>query len=225
MNSQRIRGFASTRRAAIFIATIAVAACTASITSSVRAALTLNVSGVTGSGFTSWVLSGSSTAIQSGTIRTSLGSANFLIDDTFEPDFTGNFLLPSSIQDTLFPIIGPSSGPPSVTVGSDTVILNHIFLDEDGAERDDIGIRTVTSLQYAAGESSSWSGTFTLELDIDKFIPGTYRLNSTQANGGGFLFAGVNDVILNFAVVPEPSSLSLALLSLIGLRQRIRYRY
>ncbi|MCB1761436.1 MAG: PEP-CTERM sorting domain-containing protein [Gammaproteobacteria bacterium] len=191
-------------------------------TANTHASLILNVEGISGAGITTWALSGTSTVNESGTIRTSAGSAGFSVDDTFEPDVTGNFILNSSIQNQLFSI----TGTPTVTVGADTETITHIFLDEDGSSRDDFGIRTGNPLVYTTGESSSWSGTFTVALDIDNFIEGSYRLNTAQANGGGFLFASVNDVILNFravqAQIPEPSMFMLVGLGLAGLGYRRR---
>jgi hypothetical protein len=169
------------------------------------AALVLDVDGIGGNGMTTWRFSGSSNANSGGTIRTSVGSANFSVADTFEPDFTGNFLSNNLIQNQLFLL----SGSPTVTVGSDTQTITHIFLDEDGSSRDDFGIRTDVALPYAAGEASIWTGKFTVALDIDNFNPGSYRLNSAQSNGGGFLFAGVDDVILNFSIGPDPIEIAL----------------
>ena len=65
----------------------------------------------------------------------------------------------------------------------------------------------------AKGADSSWSGRFTLDLDIRNFRLGTYRFNVFNRN-----FA--RDLTINFketASVPEPSSLALPGLAPTGL--------
>lgn len=182
-----------------------------------NASLILNVEGVSGAGSTSWSLSGSSTVNRDGTIRTNSGS-NFSIDDTFEPDLTGDFISSSTTisDNSLFSIAGFAT----ITIGSDTQTITDIFLDPDGSSRDDFGIRVDFPLDYLTGETSSWTGTFTVGLDISEFNLGSYRLNTTQANGGGFLFALPDDVVLNFSEVtsvPEPSIIALLSLGLAGI--------
>ena len=180
------------------------------------AALTIDISGVPGSGRSQWVFSGTSTVNQAGTIRTA--STAFDLADDFEPDLTGNFIFNTGIQDQLFLL----TGGVSISVGSDTQNITRIYLDDDGDTRDDIGIRTSTSFTYAPGENSSWTGSGTLLMDIATFNTGTFRLNTNQTNGGGFLFAQPNDVIMNFRRIPEPSAIVLlgCMLPLLGRRRR-----
>ncbi|ARU55740.1 MAG: PEP-CTERM sorting domain-containing protein [Pseudomonadales bacterium] len=196
-----------------FLGAILLLACTYA-----NAALILNVEGISGSGSTTWSLSGSSTVNQSGTIRTNVGSNNFSVDDTFEPDVAGDFISSTTtiLDNSLFSI----SGLATITIGSDTQTITDIFLDPDGASRDDFGIRVDSALSYLAGEASSWAGDFVVGLDISEFNLGTYRLNTTQSNGGGFLFALADDVVLNFneaTSVPEPSVIALLSLGLAGI--------
>lgn len=186
------------------VACVAVLVATAG---QVHASLIVNVVGLSGSGQTTWTLSGSSTVNQSGTIRTSSGSSNFSLDDTFEPDspFSGNWLL-GALHNTNVAV----TGTPTIEIGAESQTITHIFLDQDPT-RDDFGIRTASLLSYSPGETTSWSGAFTTNLDIDNFQIGTFKLVGSQTNGGGFLFAQPGDVELTFSqtsAVPEPSSLA-----------------
>ena len=182
-----------------------------------NAALIVNVEGVRGSGKTTWTLSGSSTARRSSTIRTGTGSNNFGLGDTTQVANNGQFLSADTKvgKNSLFAVKGSAE----ITVGSQTRTITHIFLEPDGgATGDDFGIRVNSLLRYARGASSSWSGRFTLDLDISNFKPGTYR--SAQFSAFGFARSGAGSATLNFketASVPEPSSLALLGLALTGL--------
>lgn len=191
-----------------------------------QAALVIDVSGAPGSGVTTWVFSGTSTSILGGTIRTGVGTNNFDVGDSFEPDVTGNFISNGARQNVLLEVLGSAS----ITVGGVTRTITHVFLDDDGAARDDIGIRTLTALDFAAGQASSWTGSFTVAIDINEFTVGTYRLNTTQSNGGGFVFAGIDDSILNFSTstdIPEPGTKWMCALgfAMVGCWVRARGRY
>ena len=181
-----------------------------------NAALIVNVEGVRGSGKTTWTLSGSSTASRSGTIRTSAGGNNFSGGDTTQVANKGQFLSTNTTvgRNSLFAVTGSAQ----ITVGSQTRTITHIYLDPDrGITGDDFGIRVNSLLRYARGAGSSWSGRFTLDLDISNFNPGTYR----SAQFSEFYFDRHYSVAtLNFketASVPEPSSLALLGLALAGL--------
>ena len=177
-----------------------------------NAALIVNVEGVRGSGKTTWTLSGSGTSRFTGRIRTGTGSNNFHPGDTLEARNKGQFLATDTTvgENSLFAVTGSAQ----VTVGSQTRTITHIFLDPDqGATGDDFGIRVNSLLRYRSKASSSWSGRFTLDLDISNFKLGSYGTSGTDFSG--------TKVSLNFketaAGVPQPSSLALLGLALMGL--------
>ena len=179
-----------------------------------NAALIVNVEGVRGSGKTTWTLSGSSTSNDSGNVSTGRTSYNwqdslrtvqrFLSDET------------TISRNSLFAVMGSAQ----FTYGPRTGTISHIFLGPNNSRAGDaFGIRTSSTTAYASRQNIRWSGSFTLDLDISNFKPGTYR----SASGYTANFAQPGDVTLTFtetvktASVPEPSSLALLGLALTGL--------
>ncbi|MGK7883195.1 MAG: PEP-CTERM sorting domain-containing protein [Crocosphaera sp.] len=176
-----------------------------------NAAILVDVTGVAGSGTTTWTLSGSTTAQSGGTFRTnSLNGSNG--GDTVEignPN-SGNFIADAGISDTVFSLL---SGSATITAGSNSESLTGIFLDDDGTSADDLGFRVLSSLSYSSGDTISFSGTFTLGVDLNQLIQDNYDIQV----GTRFVDGTGTDFVLNISEqVPEPTSL-VALLGLGGL--------
>ena len=181
-----------------------------------NATLIINVEGVRGSGKTTWTLSGSSSSevnTITRTIRTSSGSNNFNYVDSGQVLNGGQFLSATGSvgENSLFAVTGSAQ----ITVGSETRTITHIFLDPDqGDTGDDYGIRVNTPLSYLGGVNSTWSGSFTLDLDISNFNLGTYRSSSINSP---FFSQSATLIFKETASIPEPSSLALLGLALTGL--------
>ncbi len=193
-------------KAVVFTAAIAAASMTA------NAELVIDVVGSSGSGFTTWTFSGSSTTNTAGSMRTNA-------DNTFNAGDTGQFpfgldtILNTSYQDMVFAF----SGAASVTIGGTTESISGIFLDDDGGSADDLGVRLMNELAYDVGVAASWSGSGTVNVDIDDFALGTWSMNSAE---GQAMFIS-DPIIVNFRV-PAPGSL--AVLGLGGLVMTRRRR-
>ena len=209
-----------------------------------NAALIVNVEGVRGSGKTTWTLSGSSTTA-AGTIGTSTNNANNRRGGYMQfsngvkfLSTTGRTNLRSSINSPL-----AVTGSPKLTIGSEERDITHLtlspFFGFTGADGDVLWFRVNRDLSYVRSSNSSWSGSFTLDVDISNFKIGTY----TENDPGNSFFA--SDLTLIFkettkttpkppttpdpstpkppttvkpTSVPEPSSLALLGLALAGLR-------
>ncbi|MFG0314725.1 MAG: PEP-CTERM sorting domain-containing protein [Phycisphaerales bacterium] len=192
-------------KAVVFTAAIAAASMTA------NAELVIDVVGSSGSGFTTWTFSGSSTTNVAGSMRTNA-------DNTFNAGDTGQFpfgldtILNTSYQDMVFAF----SGAATVTIGGTTENITGIFLDDDGGSADDLGVRLMNELAYDVGVAATWSGSGTVNVDIDDFALGTWSMNSAE---GQAMFIS-DPIIINFRV-PAPGSLAvLGLGGLVATRRR-----
>lgn len=175
-----------------------VIAASLAVASFAQAQLRIDVTGVSGSGVTTWTFSGTGTAILDGTMRDS--SANtFSSNDSGQFPFGQNTILDTSIQDGIFAL----TGSVSVTAGSETRDIVAIYLDDDGTSADDLGVRVDSSLAYLTGDATEWSGSGTINVDIDTFVLGTWSVNDTD----GQAIDLDDETIVTFEAVPEPMTM------------------
>lgn len=189
-----------------------------------QSTLMIDVTGAPGSGTTTWLFSGAAMAEGDGTVRTETVDS-FNLDDTFDvirPGGPGSFITDPSIQWELFPLM---SGSASLTIGADTRSILALLLNEHSPRSEDqLGIRVDSSLDYLAGETSSWSGSLLIGVDINQLSEGTFinqRFLNPEPN-----FAGpAGDVLMTVTstAVPEPTTFALLVLGLVGLRSGRRY--
>lgn len=178
-----------------------------------QAQLSIDVAGVPGSGVTTWTFGGSDIAAISGTMRDNSGTT-FNAGDTGQFPFGLDTILNTSYQDQVFTFTGAAS----VTIGGNTQGLTGIFLDDDGGSADDLGVRVATPIDYLAGDATAWTGSGTVNVDINDFALGFWSMNSTD---GQAMFVG-DPVEVTFRAIPAPGSL--ALLGLGGLAATRRRR-
>lgn len=194
-------------RNAMLVAAVAAAAGSAVA----QSPLTINVVGVPGAGVTTWSFSGAGSTTAAGTARTNAANT-FNAGDTGQFPFGQDTILNTLIQDQVFALTGAAT----LNVGSDSRAITGIFIDDDGTSADDMGVRLSADLTYAAAAASSWSGSGTVNVDINTFVLGAWSINTTQ---GQAMFLN-NPVLVNFTAVPAPASV--ALLGVAGLAARRR---
>ena len=169
------------------------------IASTANAQLFIDVVGQPGSGFTTWTFSGSGIAALDGEIRTNADNT-FSAFDTGQFPFGQDTILDTSIQDQVFALTGNAS----ITVGGTTEPITGIFLDDDGGSADDLGIRAANLLPYLTDDASSWSGSGTVNVDLNAFALDTWSLNG---NDGQAIFIA-DETIITFRI-PAPGAAGL----------------
>lgn len=168
-----------------------------------RADLIVDIVGNPGAGETMWTLS--STLNSSGSIG-SIASADGEFEsgsDLFESDSwedVGNLFnsgLNGSNQ------IDEAISGPSVTIAGTSYDIDRILLDDDLSSNDEIGfgIANASNVSFVVDDLVSWTGSFTLDRDINSMNPGSY-VDPSPSFGGLALR-------VNITAVPEPNSLGL----------------
>ena len=186
---------------------------------------------------TLWIFSGSSTAFSGGTqIRTSSDSNNYGAGEG-SWEFAENFYdanKPSDVNFQLSPLFSSSNtndiesvrtrtagvwgagspfannatNTPTITIGSGSRTISHLFMDEDSGQEDDLGIRVSgSSLSYSTGNSSAWVGSGIINKPIGDFFAGTFNRNF----GGRFAANSEGSIrlVVNSQVIPEPEEYAL----------------
>jgi hypothetical protein len=178
------------------------------LASAAQAMMVLDISGVAGSGETTWTFSGSATAGGAGDFDDDTNIESTDLDGSHWDlaSFTSIFL-----NDTQ---VAASFSNATLTIGAVTRDIEDAYIDTDidPGELDDIGVGVSgsTNFDFGIGDLVSWTGFMTVGIDLNSLIAGSY---STDVYGAD---PGVLDLTVN--IVPEPSTAVLMLLGLAGLR-------
>jgi hypothetical protein len=168
------------------------------LANSAQAALLVNVVGTPGSGFTLWSFSGSAIASENGTF---LDANNDIgeIDSTQWKEI-GDYVI-TALNDLI--VTDPLSTASVTTTSGGTQGITGVLIDRDGSvpgtNNDDWAIIPSADLAIASGDTVSWTGSLTLNVDINNFFLGT--VGSAESAPGG-----LTDTQLTFAT-PEPITL------------------
>ena len=187
---------------------------------------------------TLWIFSGSSTANSSRSIRT---SGNYSTQDSFAfTGSNGNIFdanKPNNVNFSLSPLFSRSNikdihsvsnripggsrtditfaasatNAPTITSGSNSRTISHLFMHERSGLNDQMGIRVSGSaLSYSSGQTSAWVGAGIINKPIGDFFAGTFN---NRGSVGPPNFAALSDgsvrVVVNSQVIPEPEEYAL----------------
>lgn len=174
-----------------------------------KASLIVDITGVAGSGETTWTFSGSTTAVGTG-----------FFDDGNDPrnDATwqniGNY---TNINDLRLTNV---SGFASLTIAGATRSIDLVYIDDDPITEDDfgVGVSGTSNFRFSDGDLVSWTGSLTaIGIDLNDInlagIPVT--LFGSQYGSNGNLALQVN--IGGGIAVAEPATLALFGVGLIGI--------
>jgi len=168
---------------------------------SAQAALMVDVLGIPGSGFTTWIFSGTATATAAGEFV----STNIADTDSTQWKEIGDYVI-TDIDNVIF--TDPASTASVTTSTGGTQAITGVLIDRDssvpGTNNDDWTIAPLGNLLIGNGDTVTWSGALTLNVDINNFFLGSFN-GSEEAPGNLF------DTQLTFTqstfAVPEPLTL------------------
>lgn len=171
-----------------------------------HAALIVDITGISGSGETTWTFSGSDTAGGGGSFE---DNANLANNDYWED--LAEFTTASDLELT------PSSGSATLTIDGVTRNIDVGYVDDGGVGSDNfgVGIDGSGNFSFSLGDLVSWTGSIVVPIDINAFSPTPATLTTSNYAGT----AGTLDLEVNIggvAATPEPGTLSLLGLALIG---------
>lgn len=175
-----------------------------------QAVMFVDVSGVSGSGTTSWTFSGSTTSATNGFQQ----GIFFGIDD--------QFLEPSVATQTYL----PTSGSASYTFdGTETRSISGLFLD---SSNDTLWVRSApASQELFPGDEMAWSGSLEIPIDFNLMIEGTYQNNATCAtwcSGPGVLELNIGSASTSVPFEFSPTLGILAIGSVFGISRLLKRR-